>query len=275
MRRQLIVVVAMALCSACASVGQNNFTRILGPYDRAIVPPPASLQARKDSSALEEILAFIHKTGMNSLVDLQATGSGALPAPDDHENVGAMMMAHGADRYRLDLRTSHGTRGVRIYDTVANMEDEKGTIRSLPQQTGASSTLAFARLADANLSDARVSVLDQGFVSSDGASLHRVSVQLPIMSPGGVLSNVQTVTDYYFDSTTHLLVKTADNIVLPDSAPATLLRVVTYGDYRTMNGVMVPFLYKQTLNGQPQWTLQFDQITVNAGIDDLAFQFTK
>jgi hypothetical protein len=77
----------------------------------------------------------------------------------------------------------------------------------------------------------------------------------------------------YFDPTSHLLVKTATAIALGGMRNTSLLRVVTYADYRAVGSSLIPFRYIETLGGQPQWTLQLSSAQTDPTLNEQYFQF--
>lgn len=81
------------------------------------------------------------------------------------------------------------------------------------------------------------------------------------------------VLDLYFDSTSHLLLKSADYVQLDTSDRQHYVRVVTYGDYREVDQTLIPHQYSQTLNGQKQWTLQLAEVHLSPATDASYFQF--
>jgi hypothetical protein len=51
------------------------------------------------------------------------------------------------------------------------------------------------------------------------------------------------------------------------------LQVITYSDYRQVKGVLVPFQYAESDNGQLTMTFKATQISVSSGHDNSYFQF--
>jgi len=121
-------------------------------------------------------------------------------------------------------------------------------------------------------------LLDHGIASNSGQSLHRLTLELSSMSWDSVRKSQAILpVDLYFDPATHLLIKSACYVFIPGGKQIPFLSVVTYGDYRRVGASMVPFLYSETLDGQPYRTVQLSavQLTPNFPTDYFQFQGVK
>ncbi|WP_442300008.1 hypothetical protein [Terriglobus sp. 2YAB30_2] len=192
-------------------------------------------------------------------------GSGLITYSSDQNSYSATLTIIGSKRFRLDVQTPIGAFSSRINNRLGSIQQPDGKMFPLAPEIAASGIVQFElpRLADLQ---ARSSVLDHGVTVIDGMSLHRVTIEQPLTPRKNI------ATDLYFDPQTHLLVKTA-NAIRPNGAQSELLRVITYGDYRPVDGVMIPFLYTQSLDGQKQWTIQLSEVQLNPNIQSNYFEF--
>lgn len=100
-------------------------------------------------------------------------------------------------------------------------------------------------------------VTDRGSIPVDGSPAHRITIELPLTAPGFLPGeSKQMVVDCYFDSQTHLLLKTATEITLVAFGQQRLLRVTSYGSYQVSGKMTIPFSYAETIDGRSLWTLQ-------------------
>jgi hypothetical protein len=187
------------------------------------------------------------------------------------------MFLQGMDKFRLDIQTAEGTRTLLVRGATASVEHETKGHYSLPTTAAALQIMAFARPALTDFSQPGLSLLDRGMVTVDGTALHRITLQTPFSRKKADQSghDVDLAMDLYFDPSSHLLVKSAAAVRLNDSRGQDYLRVTTYEDYRQVNGVLFPFGYHETLNGQREWTLDLKDIQLNSGTDSSIFQLNR
>jgi hypothetical protein len=114
------------------------------------------------------------------------------------------------------------------------------------------------------LNSSRYSVTDKGFVQIDGHSAHDIAVQAVLPGTSDSMSQYHT-RDIFVDASTLQVMMTQD------VTPGNFVRDVIYSDYRSVNGVSVPFSIKETIGGAETWAIQLNQITFNAGLQDASF----
>jgi hypothetical protein len=233
------------------------------PTTSTPVPVATNKLGQFDAAALSEILEHAKVVGTAPWTGIQGTGT--ITYSSDQNSYSATLTIVGSKRFRLDVQTPTGPIGTRINGRLGNIQEPDGKTFSLAPETASSGIFQFElpRLADLQT---RSSVLDHGLTVIDGMNLHRLTIEQPLTPQKNI------ATDLYFDPKTHLLVKTA-NAIRPDGARSNLLRVITYGDYRSVDGVMIPFLYTQSLDGQKQWTLQLSEVQLNPNIQSNYFDF--
>jgi hypothetical protein len=201
---------------------QNDFTRIYGPEDQA-VPTPAFVGTvgQQDASALQEITA--HRTAVSaaSWGGLQATGTLTDVSGNSDQ---ATLTILGTDNFRLDVTTTIGQRSTRICGPSGETLEDDGKTFFLPPITARGGLVAFPKLLASAFPDPTAIIVDRGQVQLDGALLHRITVETgatPTPSSAGatptpssavpalqnnVIRNLN-ITDFYFDPTSHLLIK--------------------------------------------------------------------
>jgi len=267
-----VFVIGMGAMVLAPLHAQTYPTRILGPLDAAVpVPQNIPSTGTKDANALQEVLSFLTATVPGSWKGMQGTGTIILPNGSATEQGSATLTVLNGDAYRLDINAPDGQRSIRIDGINGQILDADGKQHALPIATALDGLVAFPFLFTQSLTDPTISVIDRGAVTIDGQSLHRLTVVRPIF-PSAPASWVSTV-DLYFNTTTHLLEKSAASVQIDGADPEFYVQVVTYGDYRAVGTVMLPFSYQQTLNGQMQWTLQLASIQLAPAVDASYFAF--
>ncbi|WP_213807732.1 hypothetical protein [Granulicella sp. dw_53] len=260
--------------SQTESPSSKDFTRIMGAEDNEIADPGAPLASgQSDPLALQAITAFLAAVNGRAWSGMQATGTLTSPEAPQSQNPAVLTIKDG-DSFRLDVNTTTGQRSTRIHGTSGIIQESNGTKHTLPPATALDGLFAFPQLMMITFPDAQTSVLDRGTVAINGRSLHRISVQHTFSTEATSVTVTQpTIVDLYFDPTTHLLLKSAAWIQVDTADRAKYLQVVTYGDYQTVNGIVLPFSYSQTLNGQRQWSLQLTNIQLSPAVETSLFTF--
>lgn len=262
--------------------GQTNFTRIYGPADRDVaVPEPPGMLGKYDPAALSEITDHLKAVESSSWTDLKANGQITYPRGEggNSEIDDASLSILGGQDFRLDVTTPKGVRSIRIAWRVGAIEEADGSKVFLPQATAALGLMAFPQLRAEDLSGGKASVIDDGMATVDGQALHRVALVYPLQAtPAGKTvpaapTGQKVAVDLYFDPTSHLLIKSVDVITLSGAGNQRFLRCTTYGDYRQVNGALIPYKYIQSLNGQLLWMLQLSEVQLGTGLTRSAFIF--
>jgi hypothetical protein len=260
--------------SPTAQVSKKDFTRIMGAEDKdLVVPEPSSSTVQRDGTALQIITAFVATVSGGIWTGMQAQGVLTSPGTTAAQYPATLTMNEG-DSFRLDVSATEGQRSIRIRGKIGTVLESNGVKHSLPLATATGGIFAFPRLLMSTFPSAQTSVFDRGTVVVDGKSLQLITVQEPASLAETPLATDQpSVVDLYFDPSTHLLVKSMAAVQLDTSDRQRYLQAVTYGDYRPVDGIQLPFSYSQTLNGQRQWSLQLTNVQLNSGIDISLFTF--
>jgi hypothetical protein len=252
-----------------------DFTRIRGAEDGDVVVPKSILPlGQKDVSALEVIASFLKTVNGAAWSGMQATGTETYPSGDTSQQSAATLTIQSGDAFRLDIETSEGKRSIRMHGSIGQTLDSKGVNHYLPLATARGGLVAFPKLMIAAFPSEQISVLDQGMVSIDGKPLRRITVEEPVFA-GTVPTTYDQVStsDLYFDPTSNLLIKSVGYIQLTSLDRERYIQAITYSDYRTVDNMLLPFAYSQTLNGQRMWSLQLASVQLKPAVDHSYFQF--
>lgn len=246
-----------------------------GNLDQGVVlPQPISILGQHDPAAIQSLLAYTNAVGVVPWTGMQGTGT-FTPNTNTSAAEQAILWVQEHDRYRLDVQTPNGIRSSRILEAMGAVQHANGKMDLLNELDAMAGIVAYPMLDEAGFPNATVTLMDQGYVTVDGASLHRISVARPWPgNPKDAQGNpITSVTDLYFDPSTHLLVKSACLIAGMRKTSTRYLQVISYSDYRAVQGMQVPYQDRETINGQLIWTLQLNQMQFDNDLSDSTFHF--
>lgn len=266
----IIFAVFLPLCAS--SPGQTGFTRIQGTEDQG-VPMPAFVGTlgRKDTGALQEFVDYLKAVNVSGWQGMQASGT----MTDSRGNTDqATLTIRGGDDFRLDVQTPNGKRSTRIRGSNGETLAADGKSFAMPPATAETGLLAFPQLLVTTFPSSNTSLIDRGQVQIGGRTLHRITLEeLALPFETKPESRNVTVTDLYFDPSTHFLLQSASAVQLDPTDPEKYLVVITYSNYQNVQGSLIPCLYSQSLNGQHRWSLQLDQPSLQPSVDASYFHF--
>ena len=112
-----------------------------------------------------------------------------------------------------------------------------------------------------------------GLVESGGRKLHQVRATMNFpaeQDPAGILTKLSQ-TDYFVDSQTNLVVKTADVTHPVETLTENYPRTVELEAYATISGVAVPTVAREKIAGQTVWEFRLSNIAFNTNLTDTDF----
>ena len=253
-------------------LAQTGFTRIYGSQDTDVPIPQLVLPlGRQDAGALQELAAYRKAANITSWNGMQASGTFTNSA--GVSNPARLTILNG-DHFRLDVQMEKGTRSTRISGNSGKTTEIGGKSYGLPSLTARTGLLAFPKLLLSGFPSANISLIDRGQVRIGGQACHAITAEEAASLDDSVKSSREiAVTDLYFDSSSHLLVESASTVQVDSRDRELYLMVTKYGDYQRIGESLIPLTYSQTLNGQPQWTLQVNSPDLQPSIDETYFRF--
>jgi hypothetical protein len=263
------------MASSVVSLAQTDSTRIYGPEDSGIPTPAIRIpMGQQDVGALQELLDYLKAVNVGPWQGLKGAGTFAGSATDPTNADQASLAISQGDRFRLDVHTPNGVRTTRIAGSYGKTVDSHGSW-PLPRATARLGLVFFPQLLTATFPTPRTSLVDRGEITIEGRTLHRITVEEPLTEsqPTTNDSSRVSVVDLYFDTTSHLLFKSAAAIQLDSADRARYIDVLTYEDYRKVDNSLIAFRFHQSLNGQPQWTLQLSSATLTPDTNAADFYF--
>lgn len=254
------------------ALAQSQTTRIYGSVDSdVVVPTSTGVIGRSDSGALQEIQDYLAATKTSGCPEIEGKGTIQYAGTDDGQLPATLYLKQGT-HFRLDITTSEGTRSTRISGASGVMRDESGKSQFLIPDAAITGLLQFQTLACGLMAQHPASYIDDGVVSVD--HLHRITLESPLI-PGfrSAPQHTTSVVDFYFDTVSHLLTKSVTLIRIAGARNQEFIRTITYSDYRDVSGTVVPFRFQESLNGEPTWSLQLNQVQLNGSVADSYFKF--
>lgn len=257
--------------SGLSLCGQSG--TILGPIDRAVTRPTATLKSSyQDPVALQEITDYQKAVGSTRWSGFEAQGTMTYGSGEQSNDYPATLTVGRLGETRLDVTRPDGLSSLRINGTSGQLKRGNGRPKSIPLRNMAVGLIAFPNLISSAFAAKHMGVSDGGIVDLDGRSLHKVSIQRQLF-PGqfnSATARTYIVSDLYFGSD-HLLYKSAAAIEDLSQSGQQYLEVVSYANYKTIDGVAIPFALSASLDGQPSWKLQLLSVSPSNANSDFTF----
>jgi hypothetical protein len=179
------------------------------------------------------------------------------------------------DKLRIDATVPDGVRTVVLNYGGGSIKETDGRIRQVTNVIGAGTFILPIYHVVSTLQDVASGVNYLGLESSSsGEQLHHVRTQK--LSSGdstvdATITNLGT-RDVYIDAKTLLITSTVDFIKPNGQKDFNFPHLTQLGDYRTVNGIQIPFSIAQFNAGQQTSTIQLNQVSFNVGLTDADFQ---
>jgi hypothetical protein len=244
-------------------------------------PTVAQQTASSNTQALQllqQSLAALQ--GNTSLTDVTLSGTARRIAGSDDESGTGIFKALAVGAARMDLTLSSGQRS-----EVENLS-ATAPAGSWSGPDGAAHPMAFHNLLTEpawffpafaiarRLSTTGYVMTYVGHETRNGQAVEHVSVSqtTPFKdSPRGPSFAHLTQVDFFLDSTTLLPAAIAFNIHPDNNALLDLPVEVSFSDYRTVNGALVPYHVKKFLNNSLILDFQADSVALNSGLSPTNF----
>jgi len=235
---------------------------------------------QRDASAIAFLSQAVSAAGggasLAAIQDFTASGTITLSWGNKPPQGQLTVKSRGLMQFRLDSNLSQGT-----WSWIANNGTGEVVLPATqPVPIHAHNCLNSGSLtwpilkANAALQDQTTTVIDMGLVQFGNVQARQIRTQQhPQFDPIGLLSTL-TRTDFFFDSGTLTLIALQDVKHLDgDAVNDPLIHTVTYGNYQSVSGLMVPFSVIESIAGQKTWQIQLSSIGFNTGLTDADFQF--
>jgi hypothetical protein len=250
----------------------------------SVVVPSRAAQAQtatKDPKAISILMSAIEAAGgvdtVGALKDMSASGS-ITYFWAGKEVVGSVAIKGlGVDRFRFDATLPDGPVSWVVRGTTGFARDQNGKVSQFPlhKALSADNLMFFIPRLVLWVTDPNIGVQYIGTTSVQGALVHHISIQRapPSQLAGATAARLSQVMskDLYIDSTTSLITRIEDQIYPVGTVTDPLPHVVLFSDYRTVNGIVLPFSADEQIDGVSVSRLALDTVVFNTGLTDSAF----
>ena len=256
------------VCFSAAGWAQQSATQ-------STTPPPRDAQAVAVLNQAAAIAGGI--APISTVLDFTATGDITYYWAGQEVQGTVLLKGRGDSQLSLQATMPQGVRTVVISGGVGSINEVDGYVRKISNAINLASLAFPASHLVTVLQDNTSSVAYIGLETANGRQVHHVRIQkFPSTdnSVNAALINLGT-RDLYVDATTLQITSTVDYARPEGQLSLSLAHVVQFSDYRTVNGVQVPFSITQFGSGQRTSSIQLNQITFNTGLTDGDFHVTN
>jgi hypothetical protein len=215
----------------------------------------------------QALIAAGGAAAIGAIADYTAAGIITYHVPSDTQGT-VTLRGLGSGEFRMDASLASGVRS-EVDNGNAIFKDETGLTKAYPVSMSPGRLVLPAISLVPALTSASLSVLYKGLVQMGGHPAYRIEVQrflrIPIADPDGHFRDLHTV-DYFVDASTFQI------LMVQDIVPKQATRQISYSNYRSAGGVLVPFSISEQIDGQPTRQIELGQITFNSGLQDSDFQ---
>ena len=233
--------------------------------NRPISDSPSELQAVQ---IVESVLNSSGRAALQSVHDFRESGEVTYNWGTEPQHGTAIVSAIGASDFRLDFHLPGLDTSWFVSDGQGKFS-QMGKTKALPLHAGAnrgSLTLPAIRLTEAARGKFRFSYVERA--TRDGHDLYHLRAEkIPSAreAKDKAVSELETV-DYFVDSNSFLIVRTEDVAHPPENMEIKQFHAIDYSDYRSVDGVQVPFSISEHIGNAETWSLQLNEVSLNAGI---------
>ena len=254
LKRHLATILLLSAAPLALAQTPRNFTRVYGAGDRDLPTPAHAAKAATDGTALQTLLGFVKATGVRGWQGMTAEGTITLAGKG--AAYPARISVLGGDSFRMDVDRDEGKQSTVLHGAGPSVFlSATGKLGSISPDVGTLGLFAYPRLLSSTYPTAKSILTNQGSATVGSKPLVRVTVEDPDASGKGWVTE-----DLYFDPATGLLAKSAALVHLSTADAALYMVETDYSDYRSVNGVTLPYAVSTSLNGQPSWTLMLTKI---------------
>ena len=238
---------------------------------------PCAAQTR-DASAIalakKSVDTLGGHTSLTSVQDVKATGTITFYVGGAQSKGPVTLRARGGHQFRLDSQISGQMRTVLVNNGHGFRKSEDGKVIGI-STSDAANLIAFGAptwVLDNALQDTSISITPEKSAEPGGAQ--RIRIQKTHLKSTDIpdLYCQLGVIEVSIDYTTFQITAVRDRLHPHDRAAEEYLRELRYSDYRTVNGMFMPFSITEYIMGQRTLTITLDSITFNSSLSDSDFQ---
>jgi hypothetical protein len=188
------------------------------------------------------------------------------------------LSGRGSDQFRMDSSLPTGTRSWAASRGNASEKAEDGTIsqvRGFSLLSPSCLIFPYLQLAITLNQKAPFTASHLGLVEVDGHSAHDIRVRTVIYDGPSQKSWASEIgaLDFFVDASTFQVLMTRDMARPSRNSAGGPPHEIRFGDYRAMNGVLIPYTISESIASQQTWVIHLDKMAFNTGLVDSNFQF--
>jgi hypothetical protein len=240
-------------------------------------PAPVPAAPQRDPQAVAVLVGAFKTLGGNLPADSVATGNIQIVAGSRTEVGTIRILTRGFDQTVEDIQTAQTHKSL-VYSKGLATQIHGYTAKPLQLElavTSQSPNAPIAFIAGA-LNNPNVGMAYLGLEDMDGTSVHhlRIWTTFPSNLELAHLADF-SVRHLWLDAATGLPLKVAYvSRAARGSTPANQIEVL-FSDYRSINGVRIPYRIEDSLNGTPRTTIAITSVAFNQNLTDADFPIAK
>ena len=214
-------------------------------------------------------------TLLSSIQDFAATGTITYFWAGQDVKGSVKLLGRGLMQFRLDATLPDGVRSWVVSNGAGSLAETGGTVRAIPYHNAinlGSLTFPFFSIIAA-LQDSTTTVSDLGIANLGGIAPRQVRVVRNLSTQNDPQDSLSKMTTraFFIDSQTFQLLKIQQITHPSENFTEDYEQEIVFSDYRSRNGVSVPFTITEQIAGQRTWIIQLDEIQFNLGLTDASF----
>lgn len=234
----------------------------------------------RDAQALQIAGLVMAASGLSTfapLTDLIETGTIAYNWANKNVEGPVKITEIGTSDIQLSASLSVGNHRWFASDGRGKTQRIDGDIQAIPYHCGISQvalTLPILRLAQAvNNPDYELKYLGTTPDDKDGTD-YRISMKdMAGRNAAEQATSALDSAEFVVDSKSYLVVQLKDAARSETNMFNSVPRTLTFSDYRSQNGIELPFSIEENVNNAHTWTLHLDGAQLNTGVDRASIGF--
>jgi hypothetical protein len=280
-KKLLVAIIMSSFVLVCAVQAQIRPPAQTSPLTSHPVSAPASYTVTRDAQALVFLQSALTAVGgsvaVASIQDVTATGSVTHYWSSSPQSGTVTIKIRGIGQIRQDEQLTSGTQAWAVSNGLGSFKHANGKITPIPFHDAinlGALTTPILRLAAA-VADTNTDIIDKGVVTVQTQQFRQIRIHKNAVASttdaDGSANRIQTA-DYFFDPNTYQLVGVQDQTHPVKSMTRNIAHAVYFSDYRSINGVSLPFSVTEYIGGQKTWSIQLSAFSFNTGLTDADFQ---
>jgi hypothetical protein len=239
-----------------------------------------TMPADRDPQALAILQnALAHADSRNALPavkDFRETGTITYYWAGQQVQGKATVRGLGLQRFRLDAQLPEGTRSWIVNRGTGWLKAADGRVTTIPYHNAvALGALTLPSLKLLTAVNSATSVTYAGVEKIENSQFQHIQINeqyIPGANPKDQAGRLG-LSDIYIDPATNEIVGIQNNTHPIDTMNREIPHAIYFADFRSVDGIAVPFAVSEWINGQKIWSLQLDAVQFNRGLTDADFYF--